>query len=522
MENKDNMNAAEESEVKAVTTKREKILKKKKRKKKIIIFSIIGGVLLILVIVIILVAKAFSAASKMMSGSVFTVDVKEDVFESDVEVSGIVESDKILHYNAPGVVEIDSIAKAGSFVKKGEKIVVFNQASFDEALRIAELENTMTLNAVKSSEIQAEEALGDYNTAKANYSKYSALVNSQQAEVDKLTSEITDANAIKSAELRSKIYECQKQLNDFTYLAGEGGVINGLSEDAMKTYAKYAKDKSYEIGELQHQLEEISGSVTAYEQSKILADAQTKLADYKAEQAKAESEKEAYGKALGNEYDRENVTLKNELDTIQADKSYSSFLDYTDGLVAPFDGVVIAVSYTDGDTTAPSSPLLTFASVDDITLSFSITKNELTKVKEGQKATVTLLGNKYDAEVIQINRMVSQDMGGSTSIGGIMKILNPDDSICIGLEGKAKIETARIDKCISIPLSAINVDDDGDFVYVYKDGVIQKRYVETAETSNSAIVVTEGLSVGDSIVSSYMGEISDGMAVTAVPEGMMN
>lgn len=513
-----NENKNENKQVKEEPSRRDTLLKKKKKKKKIIIFSVIGGVVLIGILIIVVVLIALGNTANM--GAVVTTEnpaVGE--FVSDVEVAGTIRSDKSIHFDAPGNIKISKIATQGAFFKKGETILEFDKDSFEEQSRISYLQNSISENSGKSAEISLAESQSDLAKAKSDFSKYTGLVNSQQAEVDRLTSEITDANALKAAEINNKIYEAQKQLNDFNYLAGEGGVINGLSEKARQTYAKYAKDKSYEIGELEHELSLLTNSAESYQQSKTLSEAQTKLAEYTEEKAKAEATRDSLEKAIGNEYDVANVALNSELSSIQASKSMEAFEQYANGLVAPFDGVVLSVSYTDGDTTQAGTPMLVFASLEDICVDFSVTKNELNKIEKNQKAVVTILGKEYEGEVTQINKVAVTSSTGSPAIGGTLKVLNPDDDICLNLEAKAQIRTAQIDSCMTVPIGAINVDNDGDYVYVLVNGEVEKKIVTTEESGNNRIVITDGLSGEDKVIVSYIGEIREGMPATEMPSG---
>lgn len=163
--------------------------------------------------------------------------------------------------------------------------------------------------------------------------------------------------------------------------------------------------------------------------------------------------------------------------------------------------------------------MLVFASLEDICVDFSVTKNELNKIEKNQKAVVTILGKEYEGEVTQINKVAVTSSTGSPAIGGTLKVLNPDDDICLNLEAKAQIRTAQIDSCMTVPIGAINVDNDGDYVYVLVNGEVEKKIVTTEESGNNRIVITDGLSEEDKVIVSYIGEIREGMPATEMPSG---
>ena len=69
-----------------------------------------------------------------------------------------------------------------------------------------------------------------------------------------------------------------------------------------------------------------------------------------------------------------------------------------------------------------------------------------------------------------------------------------------------------------VPFSAVNTDMDGSFVYAVENGIVVKKPVQTGISSAIDVEITEGLNEGDQILTEVNSEISEGMAVTAMPQ----
>ena len=67
-----------------------------------------------------------------------------------------------------------------------------------------------------------------------------------------------------------------------------------------------------------------------------------------------------------------------------------------------------------------------------------------------------------------------------------------------------------------VPVSVVNVDMDGEFVYVVENGVLAKRRVVTGISSDTMIQIVEGLVEGEGVVTSVSAGMTEGMAVMAM------
>ena len=94
-----------------------------------------------------------------------------------------------------------------------------------------------------------------------------------------------------------------------------------------------------------------------------------------------------------------------------------------------------------------------------------------------------------------------------------LKLDEPDGDIILGIEVKAKIQTANSDEALRVPKDALWEDEEGNFVFVVKDGKAVKTEVETGARNDSMVEICAGIAEGDVVVWNETSEITDGMSV---------
>ena len=148
----------------------------------------------------------------------------------------------------------------------------------------------------------------------------------------------------------------------------------------------------------------------------------------------------------------------------------------------------------------------------------SVTKYDLDKIAVGQKAVITIGGKEYQGEVSKINKMAERNNSGAAVVGTQIKINNPDSDVVLGVEAKVVISTAQAQDTVLVPATCVNVDVDGQFVYVVENSIIVKKPVETGISSDTMIQITEGLNEGDQVVTDVSSGLMEGMTVVAIPQ----
>ena len=95
-----------------------------------------------------------------------------------------------------------------------------------------------------------------------------------------------------------------------------------------------------------------------------------------------------------------------------------------------------------------------------------------------------------------------------------IEIANDRESIVKpGMVARTKIQTGNHSQTIAIAQEVILREEDDSFVFVVRDGIAKKVKITTGFTTDSQIIVAEGLSAGDLLVTVGFNAISEGVKV---------
>lgn len=183
-------------------------------------------------------------------------------------------------------------------------------------------------------------------------------------------------------------------------------------------------------------------------------------------------------------------------------------------LRAPFGGVVTAKLTEEGAFAAPGIPLLQLTELSILKFTVNVPENKLDQFSQGQVYPVT--ADVYP--LLMLNGKVT--MTGSKANAGnsypVQLSLNntSDSKIKSGMFGKVTVNTGGDTSRIWIPASAIVGTTIAPQVYIVKDNSAVLHNITIAERFEDKVIVSDGLSVGDKIVSNGFINLFDGAKVT--------
>ena len=472
----------------------------KKKRRRIIIFIILG----ILVLLFIL-SKIFGG--KGPQAVVMTTGAVTGEIEQTINTSGTVSTEQTKNYFSDVNVVIGDVAvQAGDAVKAGDVLFTVDLRDLDVLISYDadSLEKEKELAKLK---IQSNE--GNYkNSVQSNSEKWGDL-NEANVNIEVLDQQIADTEAYITS-LENKI---EQKKSDLAY---EGALLqislldwqDNPESDEYMNLQKLVQLNSYE----QQNNEEVKGwqdELDVY--NKMLADYKEYRSEMKSQKSSAESGKLTAGA-------KEELEAENQSKGIEAADSLESLEAVSNGITAEFDGVVTEVNAVEGGTVAPGSQLLKLESTQDVMVRITVTKYDLDKIAVGQKAKVTIGSKEYEGKVEKINKMAEQNNSGASVVGTEIKITNPDSNVILGVEAKVVISTAQEENAVLIPVTAVNVDMEGEFVYVVEEGILVKKRVVTGISSDTMVQITEGLAEGEQVVTDVTANLMEGMTVAAMPQ----
>ncbi len=489
-ENFPNENFLNESTLKEESTKKKKGKEKKPfdkaRHKKIRRRIIFGSIAVFLIAVFALSTLAQNGRPIVLAETATRGDV-----EQLVNTSGQVLTEKTMVYFANVSLPVSSIkVEPGDAVTSGQVLMTYDETALDTEIKLNELQLQSIAGGYENTLQSNYETVSDLNEANTNLPVLDQQIADTEAYINNLNQKIET----KQAELAFFGTQLQITLQEWSDKPNSEEYENLL---ALIEYNRYEQQYNEEILSWQDELVVYNDMLAEYQ-------------EYRAEMKSQQSSSEA-GRITSAS--KSELDANKESQDIQTNQTLAELEAARSGITAEFAGVVTSVDVTEGTTTTPGSQLITLVSSEDVMVKIYVSKYDLEKLKEGQEADITVAGSLYQGKISKISKIAENNQSGTPVVAAEIKITNPDDKIYLGVEARVEIHTAKADSVVLVPVEAVNVDHEGEFVYITENDIIVKQPVVTGISSTDFIEIKEGLQEGDSFISNLPTGISEGMAV---------
>lgn len=530
-------NKAENVDVTEIAEMMPKAKKEKKpwdkEKKKKVRRRVIAGVL------VALVAAFFvrnSLAAKNAAPMVTTVAASVEDVEQILSTGGTVKSNETRTYFAPISVEVGEVkVAAGDTVKAGEVLLTFNEKALAEAKQEAEYKLAANEGGYESSIHKDNQYIADLSEATTNLEVLDQQIADNENLLKEINKKIEDKKAgwnFNGTNLNVSVLEWQQIVSQdeemlATWKAEESkGELSDYSEDEIRerrdaAEIKLANDKDILLNlqiQTQYNGYEESNNKEVRDLQRQAKEVEELIASYKEYKSEMKSQKETSENGVLDQGGREKLEADTALEKLTNQEKLDDINSVENGLKADFAGVVTELEAVAGQPPTESGKLVTIESTEKVYVRLSVSKYDLEKIAVGQKADIDIAGKTYEGTVEKIDGMATKNESGAMVVGVDVKIENPDESIFLGVEAKVYVHMAKAEGVVTVPLEVINSDRDGDFVYVEKDGVVEKRRITVGISSDSVSEVKEGIFEGDNVIMANGMEFEEGTAVTAMPQ----
>ena len=183
---------------------------------------------------------------------------------------------------------------------------------------------------------------------------------------------------------------------------------------------------------------------------------------------------------------------------------------------APFNGTVSEVLVEQGVHVNPGSPILKLVDLSTIEITIPVPETEIGNIKIGQRALIDVPA----LDITGIEASVRLKGVTASSPSHTYKCtLVPDKklgNIYPGMVCKVRLSEVSDDLLIRIPASAVEMDSEGRFVWVVRDGVVGRNYVTVDGYQEQGVVISSGLEPGEKVIVKGAAKVSTGMKVNSV------
>lgn len=469
-----------------------------KKKRKRIIFACIAVVLIVGFIVMKATAgesvQAFVATAVAWTGEV----------EETINTSGTVTTLETKTYFSDVNVKIGDVAvQKGDAVQAGDLLITYDADDLAKEKELAQLSAQSAEGSYKNSVQSNNEKLSDLSEANVNLGVLEQQIADTEARIKTLEANI---------EKKKNDLAYQGTLLQITLLDWqEKQQKEGFSESDEDVYLELQKQVQLNTYEQQNNEE-----IRKWQEELELH--QDMLSEYKSYQSEMKSQKSSADAGKMTAGAKEELEANNQTKEIETADTLNNLIAVENGITAEFSGVVTEINAVEGGSVATGSPLLKLESTEDVMVQISVTKYDLDKIAVGQSAIVTIGNKEYQGEVSKINKMAEMNNSGAAVVGTEIRITNPDSNLILGVEAKVVISIAKEESAVLVPVNAVNVDMEGEFVYVVENNILVKKPVVTGISSDLYVQIVEGLSEGEQVVTEVAANLQEGMTVMAMPQ----
>ena len=185
-------------------------------------------------------------------------------------------------------------------------------------------------------------------------------------------------------------------------------------------------------------------------------------------------------------------------------------------IAAPVDGVVANVTATVGQVVSPGAALMAVQDISQVYVIVNIEQKDLSLVKIGQKAQVTVdtyAGKEFEGIVDQMN----PEAGATNRMFRTkVKVDNESGALKAGMFSKVQLATGDTVQILTVPQGAVIQKQGIYYVFTVDNDHVVRHQIEIGAATGEVIAIKSGLQPGSKLAVSNVSQLKDGDVVTIV------
>lgn len=167
-----------------------------------------------------------------------------------------------------------------------------------------------------------------------------------------------------------------------------------------------------------------------------------------------------------------------------------------------------------GTTVSPQMKVASVVDISRIRIRIGVSEKEINKIKKSQKVEVyvdAFPNEEYQGRVFSVGMKANEST--LTFPVEVEVVNNREPELKPGMITRLKIQTGNHSQVIVIPQEVILNEEESFFVFVVQDGVAHKVKINPGSIIDSQVIVRDGLSPGDLLITVGAHAISEGTKV---------
>ncbi|MFB5265696.1 efflux RND transporter periplasmic adaptor subunit [Paenibacillus enshidis] len=411
-------------------------------------------------------------------------------------LSGTLEAYKEVSvaFELSGLVEQASFA-VGDVVSQNQVLSKLDSASYQLQLK-------QSNNSIAEAQSGLKNAAAAMAGAEASISSAEAQISSATASLNKT---VKGARQQELDQARTKVERAQAAL---TKSRTDAARVQSLYEQGVATKEEQERAQ-LALTNASKDVEDARNALSLLEEGATMEDLES--AKSGVEQAQA-AKKSAAATLQQAEAAHDQASAQYE-QAIVAKKEAELALSKT-SLKSPISGVVLEKNVTAGELAPSGQTAYRIGQIDKLKVLLPVPDHEIDQWNKGNKVSLTLYGQEREGTVSRIYPATNSDTG---SINVEVIVSNPKHDWAPGQVVQAGLSTQQSEKLL---IPAKTVLSSGNETYVFKvvNDKAVKTVVKVGKLSGNKLEITDGLAVGDVIVTTGASSIYDGAAVQPVEE----
>ena len=179
---------------------------------------------------------------------------------------------------------------------------------------------------------------------------------------------------------------------------------------------------------------------------------------------------------------------------------------------APFSGKIGLRSISKGTYITPTTVVANLVNISQIKITFSIPEKYASQMKVGNEISFSVAGDstKYNAKIYALEPEI-EIATRTLKLRAVTQ--NTKGALLPGTFASVDLPLQTINDALLVPSQVLIPIQNGKKIFVYRDGVAKEVIVETGARTKDEVLVTSGLVVGDTILTTGVMTLRDGSPV---------
>ena len=197
-----------------------------------------------------------------------------------------------------------------------------------------------------------------------------------------------------------------------------------------------------------------------------------------------------------------------------SEANYNNLLENT-VLRAPVSGVITARNYDKGDMYSMSSPVYTLQQITPVKLRVAISETDYTKVKKGDKVTLTadaLPGRTFQGSILRVYPVIDP---ATHTVTVEVSVPNTDRALRPGMYSRVTVNFGDVQSIVVPDMAVQKLQGSGQrLVYVLNsDNLVEIRNVTVGKLIDGKYEVLSGLEEGERVITGGHSQLKAGIKV---------